>query len=125
VAKIPEVRAALLDYQRAFAKRKPGAVLDGRDIGTVVCPDADVKIYVTASPEVRARRRFTELDARGEAVTYEAVLAVIKERDARDAGRADAPMVQAPDAVLLDTTDLGIEAAFDAAVGLIKRKIGQ
>jgi cytidylate kinase len=124
VAKIPEVRAALLDYQRAFAKRKPGAVLDGRDIGTVVCPDADVKIYVTASPEVRARRRFTELDARGEAVTYEAVLAVIKERDARDAGRADAPMVQAPDAVLLDTTDLGIEAAFDAAVGLIKRKIG-
>jgi cytidylate kinase len=125
VAKIPEVRAALLDYQRAFAKRKPGAVLDGRDIGTVVCPDADVKIYVTASPEVRARRRFTELEARGEAVTYEAVLAVIKERDARDAGRADAPMVQAPDAVLLDTTDLGIEAAFDAAVGLIKRKIGQ
>jgi cytidylate kinase len=124
VAKIPEVRAALLDYQRAFARRKPGAVLDGRDIGTVVCPDADVKIYVTASPEVRAKRRFTEFEARGDAVTFEAVLAVIKERDARDAGRADAPMVQAPDAILLDTTDLGIEAAFDAAVGLIKRKIG-
>ncbi len=100
-------------------------MLDGRDIGTVVCPDADVKIYVTATPEVRARRRFAELEARGEAVTYEAVLAVIEARDARDAGRADAPMVQAPDAVLLDTSDLGIEAAFDAAVGLIKRKIGQ
>ena len=124
VAKIPEVRTALLDYQRAFARRKTGAVLDGRDIGTVVCPDADVKIYVTATPEVRARRRFAELEARGEAVTYDAVLLVIKERDARDAGRADAPMVQAADAVLLDTTDLGIEAAFDAAVGLIKRKIG-
>jgi cytidylate kinase len=124
VAKIPEVRTALLDYQRAFARRKPGAVLDGRDIGTVVCPDADVKIYVTATPEVRARRRFAELEARGEAVTLDAVLLVIKERDARDAGRADAPMIQAPDAVLLDTTDLGIEAAFDAAVGLIKRKIG-
>jgi CMP/dCMP kinase len=124
VAKIPEVRTALLDYQRAFARRKSGAVLDGRDIGTVVCPDADVKIYVTATPEVRARRRFAELEARGEAVTYDAVLLVIKERDARDVGRANAPMVQAPDAVLLDTTDLGIEAAFDAAVGLIKRKIG-
>ncbi len=125
VAKIPYVRAALLDYQRAFSRRKPGAVLDGRDIGTVVCPDADVKIYVTATPEVRAKRRYVELSERGEAVAYEDVLAVIKDRDARDSGRADAPMRPAPDAILLDTSDLDIEAAFDAAVGLIKRKIGQ
>jgi cytidylate kinase len=124
VAKIGEVRAALLDYQRAFARQAGGAVLDGRDIGTVICPHADVKIYVTATPEVRAKRRLAELETRGEAVTYEAVLAVIRERDARDAGRAAAPLRMADDAVLLDTTDLDIEAAFDAAVGLIKRKIG-
>jgi cytidylate kinase len=99
--------------------------LDGRDIGTVVCPDADVKIFVTADVEVRARRRFEEQRARGEPVTYEAVLEVIKRRDERDAGRADAPMRPASDAILLDTTDLDIEAAFEAAVGLIKRKIGQ
>jgi cytidylate kinase len=125
VAKMPAVRTALLDYQRAFARRSTGAVLDGRDIGTVVCPGAEVKIFVTAAPETRARRRFDELKARGAAVTYEDVLRVIKDRDARDAGRADAPMAMASDAVLLDTTDLDIEAAFDAAVGLIKRKIGQ
>ena len=125
VAKLPEVRAALLDYQRAFANQRPGAVLDGRDIGTAVCPEADVKIYVTATPEERARRRFVELTARGEAVTYEFVLSVIKDRDARDAGRADAPLRQADDAILLDTTTLDIEAAFDSAVGSIKRKIGQ
>jgi len=125
VAKLPEVRAALLDYQRAFANQRPGAVLDGRDIGTAVCPEADVKIYVTATPEERARRRFVELTARGEAVTYEFVLSVIKDRDARDAGRPDAPMRQADDAILLDTTTLDIEAAFDSAVGSIKRKIGQ
>ena len=125
VAKMPAVRTALLDYQRAFARRMTGAVLDGRDIGTVVCPDAEVKIFVTAAPETRARRRFDELKARGAAVTYEDVLRVIKDRDARDAGRADAPMAMASDAVLLDTTDLDIEAAFDAAVGLIKRKIGR
>jgi len=125
VAKLPEVRAALLDYQRAFANQRPGAVLDGRDIGTAVCPEADVKIYVTATPEERARRRFVELTARGEAATYEFVLSVIKDRDARDAGRADAPLRQADDAILLDTTTLDIEAAFDSAVGSIKRKIGQ
>ena len=125
VAKLPEVRAALLDYQRAFANQRPGAVLDGRDIGTAVCPEADVKIYVTATPEERARRRFVELTARGEAATYEFVLSVIKDRDARDAGRPDAPMRQADDAILLDTTTLDIEAAFDSAVGSIKRKIGQ
>ncbi len=125
VAKIPAVRAALLDLQRNFAAQTPGAVLDGRDIGTIVCPDADVKIFVTADVQVRARRRYEELKSRGEPVTYEGILETIKARDARDAGRTDAPMAVADDALLLDTTDLDIEAAFDAAVGLIKRKIGQ
>ena len=125
VARIPAVRAALLDFQRDFARQKPGAVLDGRDIGTVVCPDADVKIFVTADVIVRARRRFEELRQRGEAVSEAAVLDVIKRRDARDAERAEAPMRPAPDATLLDTSNLDIEAAFDVAIGLIKRKIHQ
>ena len=125
VASISEVRAALLDYQRAFAAQPGGAVLDGRDIGTVVCPAADVKIFVTASLEVRARRRFLERQDQSGAVTYETGLADIQRRDARDAGRESAPMRPAADATLLDTSDLDIEAAFDAAVGLIKRKIGQ
>jgi cytidylate kinase len=125
VARIPAVRAALLDFQRDFARRKPGAVLDGRDIGTVVCPDADIKIFVTADVVVRARRRFEELRQRGEAVSEAAVLDVIKRRDARDADRAEAPMRPAPDATLLDTSNLDIEAAFDVAIGLIKRKIHQ
>ena len=125
VARIPEVRAALLAYQRAFATQSGGAVLDGRDIGTVVCPDADAKIYVTARPEVRAGRRFLECVARSEAVTFEGILADIERRDERDASRGSATMRRATDADLLDTSDLDIEAAFDAAVGLIKRKIGQ
>ena len=125
VARIPTVRAALLDFQRDFARQKPGAVLDGRDIGTVVCPDADVKIFVTADVIVRARRRFEELRQRGEVVSEAAVLDVIKRRDARDAERAEAPMRPAPDATLLDTSNLDIEAAFDVAIGLIKRKIHQ
>lgn len=125
VARIPEVRAALLSYQRGFAGRPGGAVLDGRDIGTVVCPEADVKIYVTASPEVRAARRHRECLARGENVGFEHILADILRRDERDASRDNAPMRPADDADLLDTSDLDIEAAFDAAVGLIKRKIGQ
>ncbi len=124
VARIPEVRAALLAYQRDFARRPPGAVLDGRDIGTVVCPDAGVKIFVTATPDVRARRRFAEFEARGMGVAFETVLADILTRDARDAGRPNAPLAMAPDAILLDTSNLSIEAAFDAAVGSIKRKIG-
>ena len=125
VARIAPVRAALLAYQRTFAARAPGAVLDGRDIGTVICPDAPIKIFVTASPEVRAQRRFSELQSRGAAVTYEAVLADICLRDERDQNRAAAPLKPASDAILLDTTDLDIEAAFDTAVGLIMRKIGQ
>jgi cytidylate kinase len=125
VARIPEVRAALLDFQRAFARKPPGAVLDGRDIGTVVCPEADVKIFVTASPEVRAQRRHLERQGRGEAITYEAVLADIRRRDERDAGREAAPMRPAADAVLLDTTNLDIEAAFDTAVSVIVKKVGQ
>ena len=125
VARIPQVRTALLVYQRAFAGTPGGAVLDGRDIGTVVCPDADAKIYVTARTEVRAKRRFLECQARAEPVTFEDILADIQRRDERDASRGSAPMRPAADADLLDTSDLDIEAAFDAAVGLIKRKIGQ
>ena len=125
VARIPEVRAALLELQRAFAAQKPGAVLDGRDIGTVVCPEADVKIFVDATAEVRAKRRFRELQENGVSVQFEEVLAEIKRRDARDRDRTAAPLKAADGAILLDTTDLDIEAAFDAAVGSIKRKIGQ
>jgi CMP/dCMP kinase len=121
-AKIPQVRAALLGFQRAFAAQKPGAVLDGRDIGTVICPHADVKIFVTATPEIRARRRFGEIEARGEAISYEQVLADIVERDARDAGRGAAPMKRAEDAHLLDTSEMDIRSVFNAAVGLIEGK---
>jgi cytidylate kinase len=125
VAGMPMVRVALLAYQRAFAARPGGAVLDGRDIGTVVCPDADAKVYVTAEPRVRAWRRFAERQSQGNDVTFDAILSDIQRRDARDAGRDSAPMRVASDADLLDTTDLDIEAAFEAAVGLIKRKIGR
>lgn len=117
VAAIPEVRAELLMYQRRFAEH--GAVLDGRDIGTVVLPDADVKLYVDASVEERARRRGAELRAAGQTVTDTEVQADLEQRDARDRGRAASPMVPAPDAGLLDTTELGIEAAFRAALVLI------
>jgi cytidylate kinase len=116
-----QVREALLKFQRDFAARPGGAVLDGRDIGTAICPDADVKIFVTASPEVRARRRTDELNAKGRAVPYERILAEIRERDARDSGRAAAPLKRAPDAHLLDTTDKDIEAAFRAAVDIVER----
>jgi CMP/dCMP kinase len=125
VARIPAVRAAILDYQRDFARRPEGAVLDGRDIGTVVCPDADVKIYVTATPEVRARRRCLELKGRGENISYDAVLVDIRQRDERDANREVSPMRPAADAFLLDTSNLDIEAAFNTAVGVILRKVGQ
>ena len=125
VAKFPKVRAALLTFQRDFAAQEPGAVLDGRDIGTVVLPDADVKIFVTAAVEVRAQRRYQEQIARGEPVTPERVLETIKARDARDMGRKDAPLKQAADAILLDTTEMGIEQAFAAALQLIRGRIGR
>ncbi|MDP3403591.1 MAG: d(CMP) kinase [Brevundimonas sp.] len=120
VAGFPGVRAALLDLQQAFARQPGGAVLDGRDIGTVIAPDAPAKLFVTATPETRARRRWRQLNARGDMITYEAMLADILRRDERDAGRGAAPMVQAPDAVLLDTTDMDIEAAFDAARRIVE-----
>ena len=125
VAKLPAVRAALLNLQRNFARQPPGAVLDGRDIGTVVCPGADVKIYVTASAEVRAERRFRERMARGERAVLATVLADIRRRDERDAGRDAAPMRPASDAFLLDTSNLDIEAAFEKALAVISRKVGQ
>jgi CMP/dCMP kinase len=120
VSAIPEVRAALVDLQRSFAAAPPGAVLDGRDIGTVICPDADVKIFVDAAPEVRASRRAVELRDKGEAVDEAAILADIVRRDARDRARAVAPLVPAPDAHLLDTTHLDIDAAFRAAVAIVE-----
>ena len=125
VAVIPEVRAALVDFQRAFARRAGGAVLDGRDIDTVICPDAEAKLFVTASPEVRARRRLAELVARGIDTGYEAVLADVRERDARDMGRADAPLRPAQDAAMLDTSALDIAAAVAEAIRLIDRQIAQ
>jgi CMP/dCMP kinase len=125
VAKHGEVRGALLAYQRTFAAAKQGAVLDGRDIGTVICPEADVKLFVTATPEERARRRHLELKATGTAVSEAEVLADIRRRDERDAGRAAAPLRQAPDAHLLDTTNLDIDAAFRAAIDLIDAAMGR
>lgn len=120
VAVHPEVRAALVDFQRAFARAEPGAVLDGRDIGTAICPEADVKIFVTASPEVRARRRTDELNAKGRDVPYERILAEILERDERDSHRSAAPLRQADDAIRLDTTALDADAAFAAAVAIVE-----
>jgi len=120
VAAIPAVREALLDYQRVFARTPPGAVIDGRDIGTVVFPDATHKLFVTATREARARRRAAELAAKGVAVDLDAVRRDMAERDARDAGRAIAPMVPAADAVVLETSDLDIEAAYRAALAAIE-----
>jgi CMP/dCMP kinase len=116
-----EVREALLAFQRHFAGQPGGAILDGRDIGTAVCPAAEVKLFVTASPQVRARRRTAELLAKGRSVDYERILNEVRERDARDSGRAAAPLKMAADAHLLDTTDKDIEAAFRAAVDIIER----
>jgi cytidylate kinase len=123
IAVMPGVRKALVEAQRRFALRMPGTVLDGRDIGTVVCPDADVKFYVTASPEVRARRRFEEIRAGGAGADYASVLADILKRDARDMGRADSPLKPAEDAHLLDTSEMSIEAAFQAARTIIERTL--
>ena len=125
VAAIPEVRAALLEFQRSFARRRDGAILDGRDIGTVICPDAEVKLYVTASDEVRSERRFKELTSKGMDVTLKSVSDDLKARDARDAEREAAPMKPATDALLLDTTKLSIDAAVAQAVAHIKTRLEQ
>ncbi len=124
VAIHPSVRSALLAFQRQFAHRPPGAVLDGRDIGTAICPDADVKLFVTASPEVRARRRTDELRAKGRDVDYARILDEIRERDARDAGRSSAPLLQAEDAVVIDTSDLDINGVLRAAIAVIEARRG-
>jgi CMP/dCMP kinase len=120
VAAIPEVRQALMNFQRQFATKPPGAVLDGRDIGTVIAPGADVKLFVVATPEERARRRTLELQARGEPIDEQEVLADLLRRDERDSRRTAAPLMAAPDAHLLDTTHLSIDAAFRAAVEIIE-----
>jgi len=119
VAAIADVRAALVAFQQQFARREGGAVLDGRDIGTVICPRADAKLFVTASAECRARRRYDELTGKGMDIAFDTVLADVKERDARDSSRATAPLVPAQDAVLLDTSDLTIDEAVAQAVAII------
>lgn len=123
VAVLSEVRAALVDFQRAFAARAGGAVLDGRDIGTVICPEAGAKLFVTASPEVRAQRRFKELGDTGHETDYDTVLAEVKARDARDTNRADAPLKPAADAVTIDTSELSIDAAIAAAIAAVEAAI--
>lgn len=120
VAVIPGVRAALLDFQRAFARRAGGAVLDGRDIGTVICPQSEAKLFVTASAEVRAARRCRELQDRGEAAVFEAVLADVQARDARDSARATAPLRPAEGAQVLDTSEMSIDAAVAAAIAHVQ-----
>jgi cytidylate kinase len=123
ISAYPSVRAALLQRQQDFARQSGGAVLDGRDIGTVIAPDADVKLFVTASPEVRAQRRVRELLERGMPAHYEDVLADIRARDARDASRSVAPLKAAPDAIVLDTSELDREAAITAAVALVADRL--
>lgn len=125
VAVFPGVRRILVDKQREFSRRSPGTVLDGRDIGTVVCPDADVKLYVTASAPVRARRRLAEIEARGGTADFERILADIEHRDARDMGRADSPLRPAADAHLLDTSEMDIEAVFRAARMLVESALAK
>lgn len=122
VAVIPEVRRALLGFQRDFAKRPPGTVLDGRDIGTVVCPDADVKIFVTASPEKRAERRLQELQQRDVSAAYDDVLADIRARDQRDSSRVTAPLTAASDAVILDTSELSADEAISKAIAVVESR---
>lgn len=122
VAAMPAVRRGLIERQRLFAGQPGGAVLDGRDIGTVICPQAPVKLFVTATPEVRAARRHKELGGRGETTTFDGILADIRRRDARDSGRSDAPLKAAEDAVILDTSALTIEEALTAAIMIVERE---
>jgi cytidylate kinase len=124
VAAIPEVRAALVDFQRAFARRQGGAVLDGRDIGTVICPEAEMKFFVTASDEVRAERRYAELIESGHDVTLASVLADLRERDARDSARAAAPLKPAEDAEVLDTSEMDIDTAVATAIAMVTARTG-
>lgn len=133
ISAIPAVRAQILELQRNFATQPPalpggreacGAILDGRDIGTVVCPQAKVKFFVTASPEIRAQRRHKELQSKGISVTYDAVLADMRERDARDAGRETAPMKPAPDAIMLDTSALTVDQVLAFALEKVREKTG-
>jgi CMP/dCMP kinase len=119
IAVMPKVRRALVEAQQAFSKRLPGTVLDGRDIGTVVCPQAPVKLYVTASADVRAKRRYDEIIGKGGEANYDEIFADVKKRDDRDMGRADSPLKPADDAHLLDTSEMSIEAAFQAAKSII------
>ncbi|MEZ8015588.1 MAG: d(CMP) kinase [Ascidiaceihabitans sp.] len=123
VAVIPEVRAALLDFQRAFARRAGGAVLDGRDIGTVICPQAEVKLFVTASAEVRGKRRYDELVGRGDTITLDDVIEDVRARDARDMERVEAPLKPAEDAHVLDTSALSISDAVAEAIAAITQKL--
>ena len=124
ISAYPLVREALVERQRGFATQPGGAVLDGRDIGTVIAPDADAKLFVTASPDVRARRRFEELRRIGLEAHFDDVLLDIQARDARDSARAAAPLQKAADAALLDTSELGVEAAIAAATALVRERIG-
>lgn len=123
VAVIAEVRAALVAFQRDFATRDGGAVLDGRDIGTVICPEAEVKLFVTASPQVRARRRWLELRDKGDDASLDQVLAEVVARDARDRGRATAPMEAAADAVVIDTSGMDIDQAVAAAAAVVEKQL--
>jgi CMP/dCMP kinase len=123
VAALPEVRSALTAFQRDFARRDGGAVLDGRDIGTVICPDAEVKLFVTASAEIRARRRWLELGGKAADETYDEVLAQVRERDDRDMNRSDAPMRPAADAVMVDTSEMSIEDAVAFAIATVSAQL--
>ena len=122
VAVLGEVRSALIVFQRSFARQASGAVLDGRDIGTVICPEAEVKLFVTARAEVRAQRRYLELSAKGADVSFEQVAADVNERDARDQDRKEAPLRAAPDAIEIDTSDLSVDAALDRAIAEVAQK---
>lgn len=125
VAAIPEVRAALVAFQRRFARAQGGAVLDGRDIGTVICPEAEVKLFVTAAPEVRARRRWLELGGEAASTPFDTVLAEVRERDARDMGRADAPLRPAEGALLVDTSGLTAEESVGVAVAAVRAALAK
>ncbi len=123
VAAIPQVRAALVEFQRRFARARGGAVLDGRDIGTVICPDAEVKLYVTASEAVRARRRWLELGGEASGLRLDEMIADLRVRDARDATRATAPLKPAPDAILLDTSDMTVDDAVTRAISIVAARL--